>query len=185
MSFLQHMNFSRSVILVSFVGSAVLGYFVWQKKVEVDIYSKTIAAKDMEVGVHSNVAKARELDELMAAASGGNFGSSASDLEQYIITAALNPKVKIGKIDIGKPDEDEIVDGLIDVKFSVKPSRSGNDSFQLSSISNFAFELEQGHPLVKVTRLKIGLPEKVKEHEVLSNRWKFELEARVRIKEDA
>ena len=78
MSFLQHMNFSRSVILVSFVGSAVLGYFVWQKKVEVDIYSKTIAAKDMEVGVHSNVAKARELDELMAAASGGNFGSSLS-----------------------------------------------------------------------------------------------------------
>ncbi len=188
MGFLEHMNFSRSVILVSFVGSAVLGYFVWQKKGEVDIYRTAINAKDMEIGVFNNVAKARELEALMSAAGRGNFGSSASDLEQYITNAALNPKVKVGKIDIGAPDEDEVVDGLVDVKFKIEPSRTGKDSFQLAEISNFAFELEQGHPLLKVTRLKItpaNSNKGRKEHDVLDNRWNFELEARVRIKEDA
>jgi hypothetical protein len=187
MGLLQQLNFSRSVILFSFVGSAVLGYFVWQKQQEVETYRDALASQSMATGVYNNVKKARELEELMETASRENFGSSASDLEQYIIRSAQNPKVQVGKVDIGAPDEDEVVTGLVDVKFKVTPSRGGKESFQLAEISNFAYQLEQAMRAVKVTRLKIvpaATNKGVKEHDVLDDRWKFELEARVRIKKD-
>lgn len=187
MGLLQHLNFSRSVILFSFVGSAVLGYFVWEKQKEVEVYRDAVQSQALAKGVFSNVTKARELDELMETASREAFGNSAGDLELYINTAAQNPLVKVGLVDIGAPDEDEVVPGLVDVKFKVQPARSGKESFQLAEISNFAYELEQGMRAVKVTRLEIKPgPENKgrKEHDVLANRWDFELEARVRIAKD-
>jgi hypothetical protein len=172
----QHMNFARWVILLSFLGSAVLGYFVYEQK-----QNLTEAENQAELAprvVKGLVTRAHELEALIKIAADRQ---DLDSIDSYITKTASAKQIEIGSVDIksqtrpyGTAFEDEI--------FTIKPpSIVRKPEYSRTKIANFAYMLERGTS-VRVTRLRLYTPthRKFKAHEIGSDVWTFEMEVRQR-----
>lgn len=190
MSFLEHLTLSRGIILGSFLGSAVVGWLLYREQQRLaDLQAAVDEARNR---VPLLVNKAQELEGLMKATSREDFGSSVQDLESYITARAKDPKVNLGQVEIGKPSEQVIqsarsgAPGVRDLVYRVNPASSGKGEFSRGEISNFIYLLEQDSRRVKVTGLTMTPTDKgAKVDRLLSDRWKYDIELRVREKFEA
>jgi hypothetical protein len=97
MGLLRHLNFSRAVILLAFVGSAVFGYLVYaqeQRLAEIEGVLRTAPMR-----MQALQAKALELDELVRQAASEGLGRQENP-DDYIRTVARDPQVGVGAVDV-------------------------------------------------------------------------------------
>lgn len=180
------LNFSRVVIVLSFVGSAVLGYFVWEQ-------SKALKEAELVLAntpraIQSMQERALELMELERQVASDGLGGQ-SDPEQYIRAAAQDKKAAIGAVDVKPLTEQENTKGIVDKSYKVEPARLGSSTVQnfgLDQIANYLYLLEQNSRRVRVTKVEIqpSGSRSPKEHEVLPGTWKFSAEITTRERAD-
>jgi hypothetical protein len=169
----EWLTFPRAMILGSFLGSAITGWLVWQKHVELKELKVDVAQAP---GVVERIqTKAQELDQLQSALNReGLKGNLQQDMEFYIRQKASDPKINIGQIDLTRstnsPDK-----GLEDIKFKIRPKEKTQRT-RRESISNFLYKLELDSRRVKVTSIRIDSFDKVKPGELGKDIWTFEAE---------
>jgi hypothetical protein len=190
-NFFGNLTFSRAIILLSFLGSLVLGYMLYTEKQKLSNYDAGVAYADQ--AVPKIVTRARELDELIKAAAREDFSNDVNAVETYVRERALDPNVHVGQMDMSKPKTEVIFSGgpggaggsVRDTIFSVTPSSAGKSEFTRSEIANFAYLLEQDSRRMKISRLMIRPTQKnIKEDQSLEDRWDFELDLRIRSRSD-
>lgn len=173
---IQHMNFARWVILLSFLGSAVLGYFVYEQKQKLtEVEGQAELAPQVVKGL---IARAHELEGLIKIAADRQ---DLDSIDSYITKTASAKQIEIGSVDI-KSDVKSYGVAFEDEIFTIKPpSIVRKPEYSRTKIANFAYMLERGTS-VRVTRLRLMVPthRKFKAHEVGSDVWSFEMEVRQR-----
>jgi hypothetical protein len=171
MSFFANMNLSRWMILGSLTGSAILGYFVWERGNRHDEIVKELAR--VPSMIRSIQSKALELDELQRLADKEGL-KGKDDPEFYIRGVARNDRVKIGLVDITKRTTSP-ARGIEDRVYKIKPSVK-NTKYSRGSIANFLYKLEEGSRRVRITHVKIEPADKVRPGEIGPDTWTFEAE---------
>ncbi|QDU69945.1 hypothetical protein [Engelhardtia mirabilis] len=178
------LNFSRIVILLSFVGSAVLGYLVYEQQGRLSEVQEVLRITPKSVlGLQEKALQLKELERQVA--SDGLGGQS--DPEEYIRGAAGNSNVRVGQVDIDPLSNFEPAKGIVDKRYKIEPARAANKSYSLDQIANFMYLLESSSRRVRVTNVDIK-PEstrRLKPHEVLPDAWTFELQITTREREGA
>ncbi|MEZ5979178.1 MAG: hypothetical protein R3F34_13275 [Planctomycetota bacterium] len=174
---MKSLNFTRWVILISFLASAVMGWFVYDSNQRLaDLEGQTSRAPHLVKGV---IAKAHELQSLRKIAS---TRQDLDNLTSYITGRASGDGVQIGNVEItsGKQDYSS---AFVDEIYTIKPARvEKRPEYPRTKIANFAFMIERGTS-VRVTKIRIFPPShlpRIRPNEVGPDIWTFELEARQR-----
>ena len=177
MQMLAKLNFARVVILATFLGSAVMGYLLYQQSQRLEAVERTLRRAPAQLQALQG--KALQVAELIRQTADEGLGRQA-DPELYIRQIANDGDVEAGQVETKFDDRDG--PGYKDNVFSITPSR--DRTFGLGQIANFMYLLESRSRRVRVTEVEIkpvgqrGL----KEHDVLPGQWTFELEMTTREK---
>ena len=180
-SFFADMNMARGIILVSLLGSLVLGYLGWRKQQQL---SEARVQLDTQLGplVRDLMQTAQRHSTLSKTLKDDSLGAQ-SDLETYIRRVAAKDKVEIGNVNMTFSPEQRsksVVDKVYRIKSDAK-----DRSFQRLRIANFLYTLEYDSRRVKVTDLKLEVAERrLKPHEVPGDAWFFEAEVTSRQRAD-
>lgn len=167
--FFAAMTFPRWVIVISLLGSCVLGWLVWQR-------TQRLAAVEGELArVKPLVQKIQEnawrLDTLQKAADKEGL-KGESDPELYIRRVAQQDNVNIGQVVITPrtttPERD-----VEDRHYGIRPNNR-TERFSRGHIGNFLYKLEADSRRVKVTDLKITPVDRVRPGEIGADAWTFE-----------
>ena len=151
MGFLKNMNFPRTMILGSFVGSAVLGYMVYQRTLHLEQLEEDVKAAPLVV---QNIQLlAQELNQLQGQLSREGFLVDKDDMASYIRTIAGHENVQIGQVNV-TPSERGTMRGVTDHVYKIDPQEKNSRYYRLA-IANFLYKLEQDSPRVKVTSIQI------------------------------
>lgn len=170
MSFLSNMNFPRSVILISVIGSVVMGYLAFKKEAEVEQWASYVTRSADEVrSIQSN---SKLLTSLQKRAAKEQLGGRR-DLESYARRTTTHPDVEIGQVNT-TPSEDHPIKGILDKHVTVRPS-DRERPYTRFQIANMLFKFEADSRLVRVTRVKIEPIDRHKPHELGNDRWTFEV----------
>jgi len=169
---MKNLTFSRMVILLSLLGSVVLGYLN---------YVKGARLNEMELEVANAPKLAAEiqqlslqLKELQYKSSRDSF-SALDDADLYVRTIAQEEKVSIGSVNVD-PGERDVSKGIVDKIYSIVPTDKKRP-FTRVHISNFLYSLEEKSPRLRVTRFEMESPGRsVRPHEIGDDRWTFEAE---------
>lgn len=180
MGFIRALNFARTVILLSFLGSAVLGYFVWQQSQQLQELESDLARAPLRL--QQLQAQALQAADLERQAASENLGRQ-SNPEDYIRDIARNPDVEMGSVEIDPRERSGR--GYRDNIFDISPDkRSTDQAFSLGQIANFMYLLEQRSRRVRVTEVEIkpvGTRGR-REHEVLPGDWTYDISMTTREK---
>jgi hypothetical protein len=169
--FFQGFNLARGIIVVSLLGSLVLGFLCWKRSSELqemreDLDSRmkpTVQALMQAAQTHSKLSNNLKSEGL----------KEFKDFETYIRRIAAKDKVEVGDVDLS-PSEAPLTRGVIDKKYHIK-SKDRERSFSRLKITNFLTELERASGRVKVTSAKIENAEKrLKPEAVPEDFWTFE-----------
>lgn len=181
--FFAQLNFTRVVILVSLVASAVLGFMVYNQKEKLAELNRQVDVKGPRL-VNEIQLKSQRYDQLMRQADKEKFGGGQADPELYITNIAEEPNVAIGQVKIS-PTEKVGNGGVIDKKYRIAPDDS-NRAYTRTAICNFLYRLEENSRLVKVTNLTLKPVKTQKPEEFGTERWTFDAEITSRqAKEDS
>ncbi|MEO0650296.1 MAG: hypothetical protein AAFZ65_06425 [Planctomycetota bacterium] len=177
MQMLAKLNFARFVILATFLGSAAMGYLLYQQSQELDAVQGALARAPQRL--QKLQGQALQVSELLRQTVDEGLGRQA-DPEDYIRQIARDKDVEAGSVEV-KPDDNE-GPGYRDNVFKILPER--DKSFSLGKIANFMYLLESRSRRVRVTEVEIKPMGKrgMKEHDVLPGEWTFELEMTTREK---
>ena len=170
---LRSMTFPRAMILGTFLGSLVTGWFVYKKTTELRQLEQDVArAPAVVAAIH---VRAQELDQLLSAANReGLKGDILNDIETYIRQKASGPNINLGQVDL-TPSTTEPFRGVEDLKYKIKPREKTQRALR-GSIANFLYTLEQDSRRIKVTSIKIDPFEKLKPGQLSNDYWTFEAE---------
>lgn len=171
MAFFRNMTFPRVVILVSFIGSGVLGYYYMGHAQRLEEL-KLEVRKAPELAVEIKTL-ALQLKELKRKLDSENL-SVLDDPDLYIRQIAQDPSVNIGGVKVDF-DEKEPAPGVRDKIQRIEPQekRRGKDR---TRIANFLYKLEEGSRRVKVTHFELSPVKSFKPHEIGPDSWSFEAE---------
>ncbi len=107
-----------------------------------------------------------------------------SDPVSYIRRIAASSDVKLGDTTVDPPSEAENIKGVLDTRYSIKPS-SRDRGFPRLNIANFLYKLESESRRMRVTRVSMEPEAKSTKPElVLDNdswRWEAEVTSRTKI----
>lgn len=179
MGFLGKLNFARVVILLSFLGSAVLGYFVWAQNQELTELERDLGRAPLRL--QKLQSQALQVADLERQAASEGLGRQ-SNPEDYIRTIARDPDVTMGSVETNPRTRSGR--GYKDTIFDITPDTRNNDTFTLGQIANFMYLLESRSRRVRVTEVEVrpvGTRSR-REHEVLSGDWTFEISMTTREK---
>lgn len=180
MSFLQHLNLARLIIIGSLIGSVFLGWRGFEAQTELD---------ELRPVFKSQLGKVcREIEELsklntklVGDVKGDKLLSQASP-ESYIRGCADHPSVQIGDVDMNsrrKPGQG----GIVDKVTSIRPF-DRKKKFSHYKIAQFLYRLETDSPQVKVTSIKLDLIGGNKDlDKIPRDEWTYDIEVTNRIKE--
>lgn len=171
------LNFPRTVIVLCTLGSAALGWFVYQRSERLAQVESDLAR--VEGVVRSISEHAYRVDDLTRISSDEKF-KAQGDIESYIRAIAVDDKIHMGQVEVNKRTDNpskEIEDLVCTVKPMAKTQR-----YYLSQIGNFLYKLESDSRRVKVTRLKLTPFERVTPGEIGKGEWVFEAELTSRVK---
>ena len=181
MSFFTNMNLARAIILLSILGSAVVGWFGWKKSQELEDMRSSLDVRVPKLAqeiqaladLHTMLTRERDSDGLLG----------VPDPNSYIRRVGDAKNVSIGDLDVD-PSEDKPEAGIVDKKYRIRPSNKER-TYQRQRIANFLYKLEESSPRVRVTSIKIDpVQRRLKPHELPDDRWTFEIEVTSRQKEE-
>lgn len=180
-NFFKNINLARGIILVTVVGSLLLGALgyaqsrklsVLQQQQDKELEPLVKAIQDLGRN-HTQLSKSMRQEGL----------AGQSDPESYIRKIATKDKVDIGDLKL-TPNEDQRTRGIVDHKYRIKSS-DRDRQFMRSRIANFLYSLESDSRRVKVTDLTIEIAQKkIKPHEIPDDMWTFEAEVTSRQRAD-
>ncbi len=185
-NFFRNLTFSRTIILLSFLGSGVLGWMLYKEKQRLSNYEAAVPFAEQMVP--KIISRAQELDELMKAAAREDFGNDVNGVNTYVRVQASDNNVHVGQVNVSKPKTDTIYSGgaggsgrVEDTVYTITPSPDGQAEFTRSEIANFAYLLEQESRRIKVSRLLMRPTQKSqKDDQALEDRWTFDIDLRIR-----
>lgn len=180
MAFFRNMTFPRIVILLSLIGSGVLGYQYQGRAQRLDELKREVdqapeVAREIQV-------LALQLQELKRKLGKENL-DVLKDPDLYIRQIAQQRNVDIGGVKVDF-DEKEPAKGVVDNIQTITPQdkRRGKDR---TRIANFLYQLEAGSRRVRVTRFELTPVKSFKPHEIGPDNWAFEAEITSRQRIDA
>jgi len=172
MGFFSELNFTRSVILVSLVGSAVLGYVVYDKMQQLEQLEQQVDTR-APLLVQDIQTLAVVLNNLNAAVNLESLQGEQPDAETYVRGIAQRQAVEIGNVNIS-PSSRTLRQGVEDRMWRIEPAEKKRE-FRLANISNFLYRMEEKSRRVKVTSLRIEPVQRLREDEIGKDRqWTFE-----------
>jgi hypothetical protein len=169
--FFANMNFPRWVIVIMLTSSAVLGWFVFDRKQRLSEVERELrrvpqlVREIQELGLR--------LDELQQAERKEKF-KVQDDPDTYIRSVAAHDAVRLGQIDI-TPSTKPSGPGIEDRKFRIKPA-DRTSSFRRVQVGNFLYQLEAETQRVRVTSLKLEPVQRLKPGDTGNDLWTFEAE---------
>lgn len=173
-SFFKGLNLARGIILVSVLGSLVLGYFCYQRMNELAELKENLNTR-MTPTVNALLQVAQR-HTLLSQSLKGEGLKGQEDLTSYIRKVGAKDRVEIGELNLTN-QEQGLTNGIVDKKFTIKPD-SQTASFKRLTLVNFFYTLEDDSRRVKITRVKMEVADQkgLKTHEVPKDDWKFECE---------
>jgi hypothetical protein len=181
MKFFQSLNMARGIILVSLIGSLVLGYLCWQRSSELSELRGQLQ-KQVQPTVTGLMQSAQRHTQLSRGLKDDSLGGQ-KNLETYIRKVAAMDRVEVGNVNLANTDT-PITKGIVDKKYRIK-SDDRDRSFPRLALANFLWKLEEQSRRVKVTDIKLEIAEKrLKTHEVPEDKWTFEAEVTSRQRTD-
>lgn len=171
--FFATMNFVRAVMLICFVGAAVLGFLSKEAQAKKDVLLAQV------VGENSYAAKAAgriqqlavEIDQLQKVSAGFSY-EELENAGAYARGLAARKDVSLGDITVGQPTEKSNVPGSVDKAWNLSPKDSKRP-YTRGEISNFFYILEVDNPFVIVTECSFKPDNKSKDDEYADDRWTF------------
>jgi hypothetical protein len=171
--FFQGLNLARVIILVSLVGSLVLGWLCWQRSSELSELKDAVDTR-MTPTITALMQAAQRHTQLSQSLKGEGL-QGQKDFLLYIRQVAAKDKVEVGELNMTAQDT-PLSNGVVDKKYTMKPD-STTATFKRMTLVNFFYSLEKDSRRVKVTRLKIETADKgLKTHEIPSDNWRFDAE---------
>ncbi|MFT7670230.1 MAG: hypothetical protein ACI8X5_002938 [Planctomycetota bacterium] len=173
------MNLARSIIVLSILGSAYLGWAGWERQQEVSFLRGTFAKL-----VPDTCREIQEISMLNTKLSkdikGDRFIDEGS-ADSYARYCADNESSQIGDVTTD-PRIENRPGGIIDKTVTIKPVDI-KKSFSHAQIAAFLYRLEADSNQVKVTSLSYDLLGRIKPDEYPPDEWTFDAIITNRIKE--
>lgn len=180
MSFFANMNLARAIILLSLVGSVVLGWTGWRGHQE--LVEMREALKDQVPKMVEDIQKLSDQHTKLTRDKDGDQFLRQANPELYIRGIGDKPNLKLGNLTLD-PKKDYPSKGLVDQKYRILPDKRDRE-YSRGQISLFLYYLEAESRRVKVTDAKIDLVDtKTKPADVPRDAWTFEAEVTSRAKE--
>ena len=172
MELLKQLNFARAVILLSFIGSAVLGYLLYEQTGRLDELDRTL--RQAPIQLQAIQGKALQVADLERQVVDEGLGRQ-SNPEDYIREQAISSTARMGQVEVS-PNEVS-GKGYVDNEFEVESPKRNAAVFSLGQIANFMYQLEEQSRRVRVTEIEIKPAGKSgrREHEILSGEWTYRL----------
>ena len=183
MGFLHQMTFPRWVILTSFLASAILGYYVYERsnrleQIQVELRRAPALVQEIQsLGVARNNLNSISSGEVLRG------GGDQIDFETYIRSIAADKKVSVGQVRTS-PTVRSPIAGYEDRMIKIVPANK-DPRFTRSQIGNFLYKLEADSRRVKVTSLRLEPADRLKPGEVGDDEWKFDVTITVRSKAES
>lgn len=179
-AFFRDMNLARGIILGSVVLSlalAVSGYFLHQERVALEAaLEKEVPDMARETQVlsrrYSMLYKQAELEGL----------KGQSDPESYLRGLASDPKVRLGGVEITKPQAQRPSKGVIDIKYRIVP-QARDKGHNRKNLANYLWLIEEKSRRVRVTQFSMTREGNLKPWEYGNDLWKWDIEVTSRQKE--
>lgn len=180
--FLANLTMARWIILLSLVGSIALGVYGFRLH-QGRVALEAALEGDVRMLALDTRNKARRYDVLQKQSEREGL-EGQSDPASYIRRIAAGADVKIGDTTIDTPSEAENIKGVLDTRWTIKPS-SRDRGFPRLNIGNFLYKLESESRRMRVTRIRMEPEAKSPKPElVLENdswRWEAEVTSRTKI----
>jgi len=173
----NNLNFPRLVILFGLLGSAVLGYFVYERTEELETIETDLRRAPKVVNEIQS--RALELNALQHKAQNDKFkGIDAA--ETYVREICADPKVGIGQVLTTRNDRSP-VRGVRDDIIRIQPATKDRP-YTRDRLGNFLYKLEAESQRVRVTQFTLEPVSRIKPGEIGDDRWTFtaELTSRTR-----
>ncbi len=166
------LNLARWIMVLSVTGAIVLGYLGWNVHLdriameealvtEVPLLARGIQVLSMQ---HTKL-----YDQVR-----GDLLIGEANPESYIRARAQdNRDVKLGNVDISTR-EDPLGGNIVDYRYTVKPAEADRGAERVK-IANFLYKLEEDSHRMRVTSVKLEPRQRIKEHEVSDDLWKWEV----------
>ena len=151
MGFLKNATSPRAVILGSALGSAVLGWMVYQRSLQLKQLAEDV--EDAPRVVQDIQHLSQELSQLQGRLAREGLLRTKDDMASFIRTIAGHPDVQIGQVRV-TPNPSSPMRGVIDHVYKIDPQEKGS-RFSRLAIANFLYSLEQDGPRVKVTSIQL------------------------------
>jgi len=170
-SFFTNLSFPRAVILLSFIASGVLGYYVRRDTDRLDQIHRElrdvpgIVQEIQRLGIE--VEQYRQLADANSTTKGADF-----DFTTYIRSIAADPLVGIGQVKVD-PSTRSAAKDIIDRVYKIRPNNK-NQRYGRQRIGNFLYKLEAESRRVRVTRFIMTPFDKIKPGDIGSDEWSFE-----------
>jgi hypothetical protein len=181
MSFFQHLNLARVIIIFSLLGSLFLAWNGMQEQEKVDQLRNVFASAVPKV-----CTEIQELSllntKLIGDVKGDKLLSQASP-ESYIRGCADHPSVQVGEVDMTSRNRPGQA-GIIDKITTIRPF-DRKRQFPHYKIAQFLYRLEADSRQVKVTSIKMDLEGGSKDlDKIPADNWSYDVEVTNRVKED-
>lgn len=178
--FFSNMNFPRFIILICFLSSAVLGYFVYERtqylaKVERDLVSVQSVIREIQQN-------AMELERLQQLSRDDRFKEDQS-AESFIREISTNRAVQLGQVDIDNTSKPQ-GRGIVDKIYTLSPLLKKEQKFRRDQIGNFLYLLEEKGSHVKVTSIDLRPHGKFRAGEITNDEWTYEIKLTSRTKRE-
>jgi hypothetical protein len=185
MSFFKNLTLERVFIMLSVLGSLVLGYAGWATQTKLNELTLDLEASVPEVA-NDLQQLSRRYTSLHKAKMGEGF-LGQENVESYIRRCKDANGAEIGQISISHNSKElDRKNEIFDHVYTIKTSNS-DTTLGRKNIVTFLRELEQKSQQMRVTSLQLRLPSrgKVEPHEIPADAWLFDATCTSRQKKES
>jgi hypothetical protein len=182
-AFFTNMSLARWIIVVSLVLSIALCFTGWRLHQQRAMLEAALVKQVPDLAVELQ-SLSKSYSKLYKDSEREGLKGEQADPAGYIRGIASLDDVQIGQLEIATPPATEMIKGVLDRKYTIKP-QNRDAGFPRLKIANFLWRLENASRRVRVTHIHMETAQKNPKHEdVLMDSWKWEAEATSRAKKD-
>lgn len=183
MKLMSHLNFARTIVGLSLVGSCVLAYTGWQWR-ERRIEAESALARDVPLRAQQLQVTARRLTRELRELNRFDFENGVMQPESFIRSIAAQPQIALGQIDISRRMT-PAGKGVQDVEYTVQSQIKRAEP--RTKIANFMYRIEeQSRGLMRVTGVLLKpAQKKLNPEDVPVDNWTYDIKITMRRKEEA
>ncbi|MCP3919506.1 MAG: hypothetical protein GY711_28545 [bacterium] len=172
MGFFRGLNFARVLILTCLIASCYLGWRAWTEHQQIKELKVALAeGGEVENVVREVQTLSKKYTNLYKQLADENLRGEA-DPESYIRNIASRDNIELGSVEI-TPRERPLTRGIVDNTYRITPGDK-KATFDKVKIANFLYTLEDASHRVRVTEIRIGVPDRIDSHEYPPDLWTFD-----------